>query len=109
MGLRRKLRLNSVLQLAAVLVIVVLANLLGQKHFSRLDLTEDRVHTLSAQARFLAGQLDKPLLIKVFFTQGLEAPYNNHEQILTDKLNEFRAWSNGRIEVQVSDLSLIHI
>lgn len=103
MGLRRLLRLNSVFQLIAVLVIVVLVNLLGQKHFSRLDLTEDRIHTLSAQARILAGRIDKPLLIKVFFTQGLEAPYNNHEQILVDKLNEFRAWSNGRIEVQVTD------
>lgn len=103
MGLRRSLRLNSVLQLIAVLVIVVLANLLGLKHFARLDLTEDRVHTLSTQARALVNGLDKPLLIKVFFTQGLEAPYNNHQAILTDKLGEFRAWSNGRIELQVVD------
>jgi gliding-associated putative ABC transporter substrate-binding component GldG len=97
------LRLNSVLQLVAVLVIMVLLNLLGQRHFARLDLTEDRVHTLSQQARGLVGRLEKPLLIKVFFTQGLEAPYNNHERILTDKLGEFRAWSGGRIEIQITD------
>ncbi len=103
MNLRQSLRMNSLLQLVAVLVIVVLANQLGVKHFARLDLTEDRVHTLSQQARGLIGGLERPLLVRVFFTQGLEAPYNNHERILTDKLAEFRAWSHGRMEVQVTD------
>ncbi len=103
MELRRVLRLNSVLQMGAVLAIVVFANSLAARHFARLDLTEDRVHTLSQQAKALVGRLDKPLLVKVFFTDGLEAPYNNHERILTDKLDEFRAWSNGRMEVQVID------
>ncbi len=103
MDIRRVYRLNSLFQMVAVLVIVVLANLLGTRHFTRLDLTEDRVHTLSQQAKALVGRLDKPLLVKVFFTAELEAPYNNHEQILTDKLHEFRAWSKGWMEVEVID------
>ena len=101
MQLRRVLSINSWLQLALVLVIVIFANVLGSRYFSRLDLTTDRIHSLSHASRVLAERL----IVKVYFTQGLEAPYNNHEQVLVDKLEEFRAWSHGRMELSVVDPS----
>lgn len=100
---RRLLRLNSLIQLFAVMAIVVFANLLADRHFQRLDLTHDRVHSLSHGGRVLMKRLEKPLIVKVYFTQGLEAPYNNHERIFLDKLEEFRAWSEGRMELTVID------
>lgn len=105
MQLRRVLAINSWLQLGLVLAIVVFANVLATRFFSRLDLTADRVHSLSHASRVLAERLEKPLIVKVYFTRGLEAPYNNHEQILVDKLEEFRAWSRGRMELTVVDPS----
>ena len=104
--MRRKLRGNSLFQMGMVVLIVVLANVLATRHFSRLDLTEDRVHSLSHAARVLMARLEKPLVVKVYFTSGLEAPYNNHQQILVDKLDEFRAWSGGRLELTVVDPTL---
>ena len=103
--MRRLLRANSLFQLVCVLAIVILANVLANTHFWRLDLTEDRVHSLSHAARVLMARLEKPLIIRVYFTDGLEAPYNNHKELLVDKLDEFRAWSNGRIELTVVDPS----
>jgi len=103
MNTRRVLRLNSALQLVALLATLALVNVFAADHFARLDLTRDREHTLSQAGRHLMGRLDKPLLVKVWFTGGLEAPYNNHEQILLDKLQELRAWSGGRMDVQVVD------
>ena len=105
MQLRRVLRINSALQMLIVIAIGVLANTFSAEHFGRLDLTRDRVHTLSTASRTLVGQLDKPLVVKVWFTRGLEAPYNNHERILLDKLEEFRAWSKGHIKIEVVDPS----
>lgn len=103
MDLRRSLRLNSVVQMLAVVAIIVLANHLAARVFTRLDLTEDRVHTLSQAGRALMAGLERPLVVKVFFTRGLEAPYNNHEQVLVDKLEELRAWSRGRMELTLVD------
>jgi len=103
MNLRENLRLNSIIQMGAVLAIVALANDISQNHYTRFDLTESRVHTLSPTAQSLINQLDRPLTVKVFFTGGLEAPYNNHERIFLDKLEEFQAWSNGKITVEVVD------
>lgn len=103
MNLRENLRLNSIIQMGAVIAIVALANQVSQDHYTRFDLTENRVHTLSPTAQRLINQLERPLTVKVFFTQGLEAPYNNHERIFLDKLEEFQAWSGGRITIEVVD------
>ncbi len=103
MNIRESLRLNSIIQMGAVIAIVALANEISQEHYSRFDLTENRVHTLSPTAQRLIDQLERPLTVKVFFTGGLEAPYNNYERIFLDKIEEFEAWSNGRISIEVTD------
>lgn len=100
---RRILRGNSFLQLVLVIGIVVSLNLLGNRHFKRLDLTGDRVHSLSTPAKNLMKRLERPLTVKVFFTSDLEAPYNNHERLFVEKLEEFQAWSGGRMSIEVID------
>ncbi len=100
---RHALLLDAWIRLGAVLLVAVLANLLAARHFARLDLTRDHLYTLSGASRAIAGRLEKPLLVKVYFTRGLEAPYNNHQQVFVDRLEEFRAFSRGRMEVTVLD------
>ena len=103
MNKRKLLLMDAWVQLAAVVLVLVLVNALAARHFSRLDLTHDHVYTLSEASRALAGRLERPLFVKVYFTKGLEAPYNNHERMLVDKLEEFRAYSGGLMELQVVD------
>lgn len=103
MSPRQLLRVDSLIQMILVIFIWVGINTFSVDHFSRLDLTEDRIHTLSQAGRQLMGKVEKPLVVKVFFTGGLETPYNNHEQILVDKLREFQAWSGGQLELTVQD------
>jgi gliding-associated putative ABC transporter substrate-binding component GldG len=102
---RSTLRANLFVQLGLVLLIAVLLNLLGMRYFKRLDLTSDRVHSLSQPTKALMKQLERPLVVKVFFTKNLEAPYNNHERLFVEKLEEFQAWSDGRMRVEVVDPS----
>ncbi|MEE2750888.1 MAG: GldG family protein [Myxococcota bacterium] len=103
MHTRRMLQMNSVIQLVAVVAIVIFINLLSMRHVVRVDLTEDRIHTLSNASKALMARLEKPLTVEVFFTGGLEAPYNNHERQVMDKLEELQAWSGGRMEVELTD------
>jgi len=98
-----KLRLDSLVQMVLVVFIWVGFNTFSADHFTRLDLTEDRIHTLSQAGRQLMSRVERPLVVKVFFTGGLETPYNNHEQVLVDKLREFQAWSGGQLELTVQD------
>ena len=91
MTLRRSLYVNSWLQLIFVLITIVCVNILASKHFMRLDVTDDKVHSLDMSTRALMWKLDKPLHVKVYFTEGLQAPYNNHRAALVGKLEELRA------------------
>lgn len=100
---RRSLSMNSWLQLILVVIIIICTNVLASKHFWRLDVTEDKVHSLDMSTRALIWKLDKPLHVKVYFTEGLQAPYNNHRAALVDKLEELRAYSQGWMTIDVLD------
>ncbi len=103
MDTRRKLLVDTWVQLVLVAVIVVLANTWAARTFWRLDLTEDRIYSLDLATKALMYRLDKPLIAKVYFTRGLQAPYNNHEQIVVDKLHDLQAYSRGLMEIEVTD------
>ncbi len=103
MHLRKTLMAHVWAQLVLVVAIIVLANLWASRSFVRMDLTHDRVYSLDLHTRALMYKLDKPLLAKVYFSGGLQAPYNNHEQALVDKLEDLRAYSKGLMDVEVTD------
>lgn len=103
MSPRQVLSFNSWLQLLCVVVIIVSVNVISSRHFVRVDVTDDKVHSLDMSTRALVWQLDKPLNVKVYFTEGLQAPYNNHRSALVDKLEELRAYSQGWMTIDVID------
>lgn len=76
-----------------------LANQLGL----RWDLTRDGRFGLSDGALAVVADLQRPVVARVYFTEGLEAPYHGHRAALLDLLDELSAASGGRIEVTVHD------
>ncbi|NOY27814.1 MAG: GldG family protein [Oligoflexia bacterium] len=100
---RRTLLANVWAQLGLVVLIVVLLNTWSTGSFGRLDLTRDKLYSLDIASRGLMGRLKKPLIAKVYFTDGLQAPYNNFQRIVVDKLDDLAAYSGGLMDVQVSD------
>ena len=103
MNPRKALLLDLWAQLGLVVLVLVLLNILSVGTFARLDVTSDHIYTLSDTSRALMGSLQRPLFVKVYFTEDLEPPYNNHRQVLVDKLEEFRAYSRGLMDVSVVD------
>ncbi|RME20632.1 MAG: hypothetical protein D6798_20060 [Deltaproteobacteria bacterium] len=100
---RRNLLADAWLQLILVVVIVVLANTWAARRFTRLDLTADKLYSLDLATRSLMHRLERPLTARVYFTGGLQAPYNNFEQIVVDKLEDMRAYSRGLMNIEVID------
>lgn len=100
---RRVLLANAHMQYALAVLLVVLVSVWSSAHFLRVDLTSDRVHSLDEASKQLAGKLERPLAVRVYFTRGMEAPYNNHETSVRDKLEEFRAYAKGRMQITVID------
>ena len=87
------------------LVVVVLVNIVGLTLFSRVDLTANRIYSLSEPSRGVVATLSEPLTAKAFFTGNLPAPYNNIERYLHDLLQEYAIAGNRYFNYQFFDVS----
>lgn len=79
-----------------LLGILLVVNLLSTQLFTRVDLTEGSVYTLSKASRNLVKNLDDKLSVKAYFSRDLPSPYNNNARYLRDMLDDYRAYSGGK-------------
>ncbi|MEJ2096343.1 MAG: Gldg family protein [Deltaproteobacteria bacterium] len=82
------------LKFVIYLVVVVLVNLAGMTLFFRLDLTRNKIYSISKASQNVVATLSEPLTIKVFFSKNLPAPHNNTERYLQDLLEEYGNYAN---------------
>jgi ABC-2 type transport system permease protein len=71
------------------LVVIVLINVAGITLFFRMDLTKNKIYSISAASKKVVATLSEPLTINVFFTKDLPSPHNNTERYLHDLLAEY--------------------
>lgn len=100
---RSYLSLDSITSVLLVLGIIILINLISVGHFSRLDLTEGKIYTLSEASRRVVGQIKDRLTIKAFFSENLPDPYSSTARYLKDQLDEYKAYSHGQLAYEFLD------
>ena len=76
------------------LIVIVLVNIAGTTLFFRLDLSANKMYSISDASKKVVSTLSEPLTIKVFFTKNLPAPHNNTERYLHDLLEEYAIHAN---------------
>lgn len=86
-----------------VIGIVVVINLLALAFYLRFDLTDSKLYSLSAASKHIAESLDDPVLVKLYFSEDLPAPYNQNARYLKDELYEYRAYSGGKLRFEFID------
>ena len=88
------------LLLAGILAIV---NVYGDRHFFRIDLTENRRYTIADSTRAILAGLDDIVTIKVYLS-GTLPPYAKviSEQI-RDILEEYRVYGGGMLSIEYID------
>lgn len=72
----------------------------GRFHF-RMDLTRDRIYSISSGTRNILAPLDKPLLFTVYASKDLPAPIAATREYLLDLLREYAAAGHGKISVRL--------
>lgn len=100
-GLRRGL--GSITSVPIVIGLVVVLNLLALAFFFRIDLTSSRMYSLSDSSKKLARSLTDPVIVKLYFSDDLPAPYNANARYLKDQLYEYRAYSGGQLRFEFID------
>ncbi|MDO9262987.1 MAG: GldG family protein, partial [Desulfosalsimonadaceae bacterium] len=86
-------------------VVAVLVNLAASTLFFRIDLTENKLYSLSDASRAAVAKLSEPLTINVFFTENLPAPHNSTQRYLRDMLEEYAIFSNKYFNYRFYDVS----
>lgn len=87
------------------LIILILIILVGQNVFLRLDLTANRLYSLSKASKDAVRTLNEPLTVNVFFSRNLPAPYNNIERYLQDLLQEYAAHAGKYLNYRFYNVS----
>jgi len=82
---------------------LVCVNLFSTTVFGRVDLTADRMYTLSEASKEMMRSLDDQLLVTAYFSEDLPAPFNNHASYLRDQLDDYRTYSGGKLQFEFKD------
>jgi len=100
---RSKHGASAIMATAILLGILLVINLISMQLFTRLDLSEGKVYTLSKASRDLVRNLDDKLVAKAYFSKDLPAPYNSNARYLRDQLDDYKAYSGGKFNFEFVD------
>lgn len=98
--------LYSSIGVAAMFLVLLALGVILSRAKVRLDLTEDRLYTLSEGTKAILKKIEEPITINFYFTQSeteMPVPLKNYASRVADLLDEYRQVSGGRIEVKKFD------
>ncbi len=85
---------------AILVVLVVVVNVLFRNLFFRIDLTDNKMYSLSDSSKLVVDKIDDLLTMKVYFSEDLPDKYGNNRRYLQDILEEYEAFSRGNIHFE---------
>lgn len=77
--------------------IVILANLIADRFFLRLDYTADKRYTLSEATKNILGDLKKPVTVTAYFSEELPPDFARLRRDFQDELIEYSNRSGGKV------------
>ncbi len=90
-------RKNIIIQLLIVLAIVLVANLISNELYFRLDFTEDERYTFSDATLDVIEDVNGVITITAYFSEDLPAQLLKNKQDFQDQLIEYETRSEGNI------------
>lgn len=102
---RRRVKNTTNYTVTALMVLGILAvlNFFFFRHFSRIDLTQDKRYTLTPSSKESLAKLDDMVNIKLYISKKLPSYLVNLKRDITDLLDEYKAYSGGNLAVTLID------
>jgi len=91
---------STSLYILFVLAAIVIVNIISDKLFVRLDLTEDNRYTLSDATKDIIKNLDEPVTITAYFSEDLPPDIAKTRRDFKELLTEYRNVSKNKIMYQ---------
>ncbi|MEK7253501.1 MAG: Gldg family protein, partial [Bacteroidota bacterium] len=96
----KKITLISVLLVTGILLLV---NVLSQRFFLRLDLTEGKQYTLSKASKDVLKSLESPVTVTAYFSTDLPPDLQKIRKDFQEMLVEYRNSSKGMVDYEFVD------
>jgi len=96
---------QSTLSILIILVVLIIINIFSQTKFARWDLTANKQYTISPSTKKIIGKLDDIVNVKLYFSKNLPPVLQIQERRIKDLLDEYRAYSKGKIVIKKEDPS----
>jgi len=91
---RKKSLLPYLILVAGILILI---NILANRYFFRVDLTEDKRYTLSNATKNLLNELTDPVTITAYFSEGLPPDIDKTRIDFKNMLAEYASRSRGKV------------
>lgn len=105
-GNRRKMYRNYQSALVLLVGIVILSNVVGSRIPGRIDLTQEKLYTLSPSTEKIARELEDIVNISLYASDKLPAQLQPTLREVKDILEDYRIVSKGKIRVAYKNPSL---
>lgn len=100
-GIRRRAWALLLFSALAALVLLTVSMILN----ARVDLTEDKIYSLSASTERLLSQLDEPVQIRAYVTSGMPERYGRLHRFIEDMLQAYHEAGSGMVGYEMVDPS----
>jgi len=98
---KRKVKRQNILELALLLIVVVLVNLVGYYIYHRFDLTQEKRYTISNGTKTYLKELKDVVYIKVYLgDDNLPAGFRRLQKATRELLDEFKVYGKKNIEFE---------
>ena len=97
----RKKYTKRIINLISLLVIILVLNLIAYDSYYKIDLTENKLYTISNATKKILGSLNDKVTIKVVTSTDIPSPYNSRIRYFINLLKEYENYSKGKISLDV--------
>ena len=96
---RKSPKFRHVLEVLIVIALIIVVNIIGNAKFARLDLTEDKLHTLSDNTiDFLENEIDQVINIEIYLDGEFPAFIQKLKNSIKEKIEEFQAYAGKKVK-----------
>ncbi len=100
---KRNFKIQAITELGLVIAILIVLNLILTNYFFRIDLTSEKRYSLSPNTIKLIKEVDDVMYVKVYLEGEFPAGFKRLRQSTKEMLDEFVAYSGGKLEYEFID------
>ena len=88
-----------------VVIIIILVNAIINQFTPILDLTKNKIYSLSNESKILVKNLKEPMSVKFFVTPNLPPPFSTYEKYVKDLFEGYKLAGGRNLSFEVIDAS----